>query len=59
VTRFAIVSSTGTAGFILCRRHEFEAFDADVKSIGLFKTEDAAVEAITQNIATDFVEASL
>ena len=60
MTRFAIVSSTGCAGFILRRRNEFEAFDADEQSLGLFKTEDAAVAAVTQKItATDVIETSL
>jgi len=60
MTRFAIVSSTGCAGFILRRRNEFEAFDADEQSLGLFKTEDAAVAAVTQKIsATDAIETSL
>jgi hypothetical protein len=59
VTRFAIVSSTGCAGFILARRHQFEAFDADEKSIGTYSTEDAAVEAITQKITATYVETSL
>jgi hypothetical protein len=60
LTRFAIVSSTGCAGFILCRRHEFEAFTADEKSLGLFETEDGAVAAVTQRItAPDAIETSL
>jgi hypothetical protein len=60
VTRFAIVSSTGCAGFILARRHQFEAFDADEKSIGTYPTESAAVEALTKNItAPDVIETSL
>jgi len=42
MTRFAIVSSTGRAGFVLRRRHEFEAFDADEQSLGTFETEDGA-----------------
>jgi hypothetical protein len=48
MTRFAIVSSTDCARFILCRRQEFEAFDGIETSLGLFKTEDAAVAAISQ-----------
>jgi hypothetical protein len=58
MTRFAIVSSTGCAGFVLRRRHEFEAFDAEEKSLGLFETEDGAVAAVTQKISvTDDVGA--
>ena len=60
MTRFAIVSSTGCAGFVLQRRHEFEAFTADEKSLGVFETEDGAAMAITQKItSTDAVETSL
>jgi hypothetical protein len=60
MTRFAIVSSTGCAGFILARRHEFEAFDANEKSLGTFETEDGAVTAVTQRItAPDAIETSL
>jgi hypothetical protein len=59
-TRFAIVSSTGCAGFILTRGPKgFEAFSADEKSIGTYSTEDAAVEAITQKITTPHVETSI
>src|SRR6516164_6799812 len=58
--RFAIVSSTGCAGFILCRRHEFQAYDAEEKSLGLFPSEEAAVEAVTKNITTtDSIETSI
>jgi len=61
MTRFAIVSSAGCAGFVLCRRHEFEAFSADGEtSLGLFKTEEAAVAAVTEKItAPDVIETSL
>jgi len=60
MTRFAIVSSTGCAGFVLRRRHQFEAFDADEQSPGIFETEDGAVAAIAQKItATDIYETSL
>jgi len=52
MTRFAIVSSTGCAGFILRRRHQFEAFDGDEKSLGLFETEDGAVAAVMQLVTT-------
>jgi hypothetical protein len=57
--RFAIVSSTGCAGFILCRRHEFGAFNADEVSLGLFKNEDDAVAAVTEKITAPHVETSL
>jgi hypothetical protein len=52
-------AKTACLGFILARRHEFEAFDQDEESLGLFKTEDAAVEAITQKITATYVETSL
>ena len=59
MTRFAIVSSTGCAGFVLRRRHQFEAFDADEVSLGLFSTEQAAVEAVAQKTTvTDAIETS-
>ena len=39
MTRFAIVTERGCASFILCRRHEYEAFDVDDISLGLCETE--------------------
>jgi hypothetical protein len=49
--RFAIVVGGACKGFVLQRRHEFEAFDPDEKSLGTFATEDAAAVAITQNLS--------
>ena len=59
LARFAIVTSTGCCGFVLARRHEFEAFNAEEISLGLFKDEDAAEAAITKNITTNSIETSL
>jgi len=44
--RFALVADGRCAGFVLSRRHQFEAFDADEVSLGIFETEDGAVTAI-------------
>jgi hypothetical protein len=52
MSRFAIVADGRCCGFVLRRRHEFESFDADEKSLGLFQTEDGAVTAISQSLAT-------
>ena len=49
--RFALVADGRCAGFVLSRRHQFEALDADEISLGLFDTEDGAVTAITQKMA--------
>jgi hypothetical protein len=39
--------STRCVGFILPRRYDFEAFDADTKSIGIFPTMKRAADAIS------------
>jgi hypothetical protein len=52
MSRFAIVIDNNCAGFILSRRHEYEAFDCDERSLGLFETEDGAVSAVTQSVST-------
>jgi hypothetical protein len=60
MARFAIVSSTGCCGFVLQRRNEFEAFDANEVSLGLFETEQAAVDVVTKNIsAPEIIETSI
>jgi hypothetical protein len=53
MTRFAIVIDNHCAGFVLPRRHQYEAFDSEEVSLGTFDTEDGAVTAITQNMSTD------
>jgi hypothetical protein len=35
-------------GFILTRHHDFEAFDADEKSLGRFPTMTAAADAVSE-----------
>jgi hypothetical protein len=52
--RFAIVTSTGCAGFLLSRRQNYEAFDGDERSLGLYPSENDATTAILQNIATTY-----
>ena len=62
MVRFAVVTSTGCAGFVLRRRHLFEAFGADQISLGTFDTEDGAVTAVItgQNITpTDVIQTSV
>jgi hypothetical protein len=49
--RFALVVDGDCAGFVLARRHQYEAFDGDEQSLGLFDTEDGAVTAITQKLS--------
>jgi hypothetical protein len=49
--RFALVVDGHCAGFVLARRHQFEALDADEISLGLFETEDGAVAAIGQKLS--------
>jgi hypothetical protein len=51
MTRFAIVINNNCAGFVLRRRHEYEAFDGEEVSLGTFQTEDGAVTAITQRLS--------
>jgi len=49
--RFALVDDAGHCiGFVLARRHQFEALDGDEKSLGLFETEDGAVAPISPRI---------
>jgi hypothetical protein len=39
--RFALVIDGQCAGFVMARRHQFEALDSDgEKSLGLYDTED-------------------
>jgi hypothetical protein len=49
--RFALVFDGHCAGFVLARRHQFEALGADETSLGLFETENDAVIAITQKLS--------
>jgi hypothetical protein len=50
--RFALVVDGHCAGFVLARRHQFEALDGQEKSLGLFPSENDAVTAITQRITS-------
>jgi hypothetical protein len=43
MSRFAIVIDNSCAGFVLARRHQYEAFDSEQVSLGTFETEDGAV----------------
>jgi len=52
MSRLAIVIENNCAGFILRRRHQYEAFDAAEKSLGLFDSEDSAVTAILNPLPT-------
>ena len=49
MSRFAIVIDNSCAGFVLARRHQYEAFDSEEISLGTFDTEDGAITALTQN----------
>jgi hypothetical protein len=44
--RFAVGVGGECRGFVLVRRHQFEAFNPDQKSLGLFDTEQPAVDAV-------------
>ena len=39
--------STRCIGFVMPRRQDFEAFEADTKSLGLFPNQKAAADAIS------------
>jgi hypothetical protein len=54
--RCALVVDGRCCGFVLARRHQFEALDADEKSLGLFETEDAAAAAILNPLPTKELE---
>ena len=41
-----VINERSCAGFVLRRRHEFEAFDGEEQSLGLFASEELAIEAI-------------
>ena len=45
----SVVATGGCAGWVLRRRHEFEAFDADQKSLGLFNTEREALDTVLKH----------
>ena len=49
--RFAIVDGR-CIGFVLRSRHQYQAFNADEKSLGLFQSEDAAVAALFNPLPT-------
>lgn len=49
MSRFAIVIDNNCAGFVLARRHQYEAFDQDQVSLGTFDTEGGATTSIIQN----------
>jgi hypothetical protein len=49
--RFALVADGRCVGFVLYRRHLFEAFDSEERSLGTFDTEAGAVTAIGQKFA--------
>jgi hypothetical protein len=52
--RLAPVIDGHCAGYVLARRHQFEALDSDgKKSLGLFANEQDAVEAITHQRLTN------
>jgi hypothetical protein len=42
----SVISANGCCGFVLKRRHQHEAFDSSCKSLGLFDSEQDAVDAI-------------
>ena len=45
----SVISNRGCVGFVVNRRHQFEAFDADQKSLGLFNTAQDAIDAILKH----------
>jgi hypothetical protein len=50
--RFALVVDNACVGFVLARRHEFEAFDGNEKSLGVFQTEGGATTAVLQTVSS-------
>jgi hypothetical protein len=51
MSRFALVVDGNCIGFVLRSRHQYQAFDGDEKTLGLFDTEDGAVTAIAQQLS--------
>jgi hypothetical protein len=45
----SIINATGCCGFVLKRRHEFEAYNADQKSLGLYETQQQAIDAVLRS----------
>jgi hypothetical protein len=45
----SVISTNGCCGFVLKRRHQFEAFDRDQKSIGLFDNQQDAIDAVLRH----------
>jgi hypothetical protein len=54
----SVISTNGCAGFVLKRRQRHEAFDGDQKSLGLFDTEQAAIDAILKHSEADLADAA-
>ena len=45
----SVISNRGCVGFVIRRRHEFEGFDRDQKTLGLFDSEHDAIDAILRH----------
>jgi len=50
MSRFAIIVEGSCRGFVLRSRHQYQAYTADEKSLGIYDTEDGAVAALFPDI---------
>ena len=49
----SVISGTGCVGFVVPRRHQFQAYTAHCRSIGLYGTAQAAIDATLRAAETD------
>jgi hypothetical protein len=45
----SVISNRGCVGFVIRRCHEFEGFDRDQKTLGLFGGEHDAIDAVLRH----------
>ena len=46
-------STHGCCGFVVPRRHQFQAYAADCRSLGTFETQQAAIDCVLRAAETD------
>ena len=49
----SVISSGGCVGFVLSRRHQWQAYTADCRSLGFFPTQQAAIDVVLKHGEAD------
>ena len=49
----SVIATGGCAGWVLRRRHQFEAYDVRERAIGIFNTELDAIDAVLRSREAD------